>query len=63
MQLTITVDEDVYDGLYKVVGCRHISRFIEQLVHPHVLHKELDAAYQQMVQDEARETEALDGQR
>lgn len=58
-KLTITIDENVYDGLYKVVGRRQISRFIEQLVRPHVLHKELDAAYQQMAQDEARETEAL----
>lgn len=59
-KLTITVDENVYDGLYQVVGRRRISRFIEELVRPHVLRKDLDAAYRQMAQDEARETEALE---
>ncbi len=59
-KLTITVDENIYEGLYKVVGRRQISRFIEELVRPHVLHKELDAAYEQMAQEEARETEAME---
>ena len=59
-KLTITVDENVYDGLYKVVGRRRISRFIQESVRPHVLHKELEDAYQQMAQDEERETEALE---
>ena len=35
-KLTITIDEDVYAGLYRVVGRRRISRFIESLVRPHV---------------------------
>jgi len=59
-KLTITVDENVYDGLYKVVGPRRISRFIEELVRPYVLHKDLDAAYRLMAQEEKRETEALE---
>lgn len=59
-KLTITVDEDVYDGLYKVVGRRRISRFIEELVRPHVLSKDLEAAYHQMAQHEEREAEALE---
>ena len=36
-RLTITIDEDVYAGLYKVVGKRKISSFIESLVRPHVI--------------------------
>ena len=36
-KLTITIDEDVYAGLYRVVGRRKISRFIESLVRPHVV--------------------------
>jgi len=28
-KLTITIDEQVYEGLYAVVGRRRISRFIE----------------------------------
>jgi hypothetical protein len=58
-KLTITVDERVYDGLYAVIGRRRISQFIESLVRPHVVGKDLEAAYQQMAQDEAREAEAL----
>ena len=59
-KLTITIDERVYAGLHAVIGRRRISRFIEDLVRPHVLHPELEAAYQQMAQDEAREAEALE---
>ncbi len=58
-KLTITVDERVYDGLHKVVGRRRISRFVESLVRPHVIGKDLEAAYRQMAQEEAREAEAL----
>ena len=36
-KLTITLDETVYDGLHKVIGRRRISRFIEELVRPHIL--------------------------
>jgi len=57
-KLTITVDEKVYDGLYKRIGQRRISHFIEDLVRPHVLDKELELAYAQMAKDEKRETEA-----
>jgi predicted CopG family antitoxin len=59
-KLTITVDEHVYRGLHKVVGRRRISRFIESLVRPHVIQDELVAAYQEMAQDEERESEALE---
>jgi predicted CopG family antitoxin len=59
-KLTITIDERVYEGLYEVVGRRRISRFIEDLVRPHVLQQELDAAYKQMAEDEEREAEALE---
>lgn len=58
-KLTITIDQSVYEGLYRVVGRRRISRFIEDLVRPHVLDEELEAAYEQMAQDEEREREAL----
>lgn len=59
-KLTITVDEQVYEGLYQVVGPRRISRFIENLVRPHVLHPELEAAYAEMANDEERERAALE---
>ncbi|HDM76894.1 MAG TPA: addiction module antitoxin [Deltaproteobacteria bacterium] len=59
-KLTITIDEQVYEGLYAVIGRRRISRFIEDLVRPYVLYQELEAAYRQMAQDEEREAEALE---
>jgi predicted CopG family antitoxin len=59
-KLTITLDERVYEGLHRVIGRRHISRFIESLVRPHVIGKGLKAAYRQMAHDEAREAEALE---
>jgi hypothetical protein len=59
-KLTITVDERVYDGLHSVIGRRRISQFIESLVRPYVVGKDLEVAYQQMAQDEAREAEALE---
>jgi predicted CopG family antitoxin len=59
-KLTLTIDDDVYEGLRKVIGQRKISRFIEDLVRPHVLKKDLYVAYPEMGADTARETEALD---
>ncbi len=59
-KLTITVDEQVYQGLHRVVGRRRISRFIESLVRPHVLREDLAAAYRELAQDEVREAEALE---
>lgn len=58
-KLTITLDEQVYEGLHKVIGRRKISQFIENLVRSHVIGPELDAAYQAMAQDEEREADAL----
>ena len=55
-KLTLTIDDAVYDGVYRVVGPRRISHFVERLVRPHVL--DLDAAYAAMAQDEDRERDA-----
>ncbi len=59
-KLTITIDEKVYEGLYTIIGPRRISRFIEDLVRPHVLSPNLDAEYAAMAQEEEREAEALE---
>jgi hypothetical protein len=59
-KLTITIDEEVYEGLYQVVGPRRISRFIEDLVRPHVLYPDLEEAYADMARDEKREQAALE---
>jgi hypothetical protein len=59
-KLTITLDERVYEGLHRVVGRRRISRFLESLARPHVIGRDLEAAYRQMAREEAREAEALE---
>ena len=59
-RLTITIDEDVYDGLYRVAGRRKISKFIESLVRPYVLDSDLDVGYRQMADDTEREAEAME---
>jgi hypothetical protein len=58
-KLTITLDERICEGLHAVVGRRRISRFIESLVRPYIVGKDLEVAYQRIAQEEARETEAL----
>lgn len=59
-KLTITVDERVYEGLHLKIGRGKISQFIESLIRPHVINKNLEAAYKQMAEDEEREAQALD---
>ena len=59
-KLTVTIDEEVYEGLREVIGPRKISRFIEDLVRPHVIKKDIYTAYKEMAMDEVRESEALE---
>jgi predicted CopG family antitoxin len=59
-KLTITVDEEVYEGLRRVIGPRRISQFLETLARPHVVLADVDAAYAAMAADEAREEDALE---
>ena len=57
-KLTISVDEDVYEGLRRVVGPRKISRFLNDLARPHVTRQGLAESYRAMAADEEREREA-----
>jgi len=59
-KLTVTIDEEVYKGLREVIGPRKISRFIEDLVRPHVTKKDIYAAYKEMAADDVRESEAFE---
>lgn len=59
-KLTITVDDEVYTGLHRVVGRRHISRFLSDLARPHVVVDDLDEGYRAMAADADREAEALE---
>ena len=59
-KLTISLNEVVYDELCRVVGRGNISKFIENLVKPHLKANDLDAAYSEMAADSVREQEALE---
>jgi predicted CopG family antitoxin len=59
-KMTITIDREVYDALYRVVGKGNISKFLENLARPHVLKEDLASAYQAMAADTERESEALE---
>ena len=59
-KLTITVSEAVYEGLHRTIGRRRISQFIEKLARPHVVPRDIEAAYRDMAADHAREEEALE---
>ncbi len=57
-KLTLTVDDDVYEGLHSRVGAGRISRFVNDLVRPLVSEEALLQGYREMAVDEAREQEA-----
>jgi len=59
-KMTITLDEVVYEGLYRMVGRRKMSQFIEDLLRPQVTDAALDAGYQAMAADEEREADAME---
>ncbi|GGD98328.1 hypothetical protein GCM10011390_16370 [Aureimonas endophytica] len=57
-KMMITLDEAVYDGLARKMARGEMSRFIEDLLRPHVLDASLDDGYRAMAADGAREAEA-----
>jgi len=60
-EMTITLDEAVYEGLCQTVGPHKISQFIENLVRPHVAmpdNSSLEESYRAMAADQEYETEA-----
>jgi hypothetical protein len=58
-KLTISIDEDVYEGLRQHIGPGRISRFLNDLARPHVTRLALEQGYAEMAGDEAREADAL----
>ena len=57
-KLTITVEDEVYAGLHRVIGARRISRFLNDLARPHVTGGDLLEGYRAMAADEDYEREA-----
>ena len=58
--LTITIDEDVYEGIYATVDPDDVSFFVQELVRPHLAKQDMDSAYAEMAKDLHREREALE---
>ena len=44
-KLIVTMDKKVYEAMHRVIGRGSISRFIEDLVRPHVKQLDLEANY------------------
>ena len=59
-KMTITLDEAVYEGLWRTIGKRRMSQFIEDLLRPHVMGASLEDGYKAMAQDQDREAEATE---
>lgn len=58
-RMTITMDEDVYEGLFRVVGRGKVSHFLQELARPHVLQNAaLEEAYRAMSADAQYEADA-----
>jgi len=57
-QITITVTDQVYQGLQTVAGDRTIGELIEELARPMITESCLEASYRDMILDEDREREA-----
>lgn len=57
-QITITVSDEVYQGLQSVADGRTISEVIEELARPVIAESELDGSYREMSLDANRERDA-----
>lgn len=56
--LTITLDDDVWEGLVEAVGEDGVSVFLNALARPHVVRDALGIAYRKMTLQPGRENEA-----
>jgi len=59
-KLTVTIDEEVYNGLHREIGSRKISGFIEKIVRPYVVFPDMESAYAEKAASEQAELEALE---
>jgi hypothetical protein len=59
-KLTITIEDAVYRGQHKIVGRRHINRFLNDPAHSHVVRDRLEEGYRAMAADERREAEVAE---
>jgi mRNA interferase MazF len=57
-KLNLTVDEEIYEGLRRVIGPRNIAKFVEVLIRPHVVRPILETAYGRLANDRREERPA-----
>ena len=57
-KLTISISEEVYEGLYAKIGSGKISRFLDSLARPHVVEQDVEDGYRAMSCDTDREERA-----
>jgi predicted CopG family antitoxin len=58
-KLTISIDDDVYAGLYATIGRGNISSFLNNVARAHVIEDEIKSGYEAMAADKERENDAL----
>ena len=57
-KITISLHDNIVNGLHEKIGRGRISQFIEQLIKPYFIDSALEAAYREMKKDADREAEA-----
>ncbi|WAP70965.1 hypothetical protein [Jiella pelagia] len=57
-KMTITLAEEVFDGLCRTAGEGDVSRYVEELLRRHVIDADLDEGYRAMAADTDREADA-----
>jgi len=57
-KLTISISEEVYEGLYAKIGSGKISRFLDGLARPHVVDQDIEDGYRAMSRDINRDEQA-----
>jgi histone H3/H4 len=55
-KMMISLDEEVFERLYRTVGQQKMSQFIEELLRQHVVDRSVDKGYQAMETVKKRET-------
>jgi predicted CopG family antitoxin len=57
-QVTITLDDETYNGLTRLAGRKSVERYLRDIVQPEVQETDLEQGYRDMAADAERELEA-----
>ena len=50
--VTVTLDDNIYEGLNRIIGQNDINKVIESLIHRYVADHDLEEAYRMMAQSD-----------